>query len=92
MTPPQPSLQKPASSVPVEKMPKKQEKCAAVSVPESFHRKTRSGQVVQDKSKSKKIKALPPPNPKKYSSVYLTVIPLAHPFSLVFCMYQLCKP
>ena len=67
MTPPQPSLQKPASSVPVEKTLKKQEKRVAVSVPESSPRKTRSGQVVQDKSKSKEIKALPPPNPKKYS-------------------------
>ena len=75
MTPPQPSLQKAASSVPVEKTPKEQEKHAAVSVPESSHRKTRSGQVVQNKSKSKIIKPLPPPNPRKYSSVYLTVIP-----------------
>ena len=67
MTPPQLSLQKPALSVPVEKTPKKQEKRAAVSVPESSHRKTRSGQVVQNKSKSKIIKPLPPPNPRKYS-------------------------
>ena len=67
MTPPQPSLQKPASSVPVEKTPKEQKKCVVISVVESSHRKTHSGQVVQDKSKSKNIKAPPPPNPTKYS-------------------------
>ena len=34
---------------------------------ESSHRKTHSGQVVQDKSKSKNIKAPPPPKPSTYS-------------------------
>ena len=65
MTPPQPSLQKTTSSVPVEKTPKEQEKCATVSVPESSRRKICSGPVVKAKSKLMNIKV--PPKSLKYS-------------------------
>ena len=63
MTPRQPSLQKAASSVPVEKTPKEQEKRAAISVPESSRGKTLS--IVKAKSKSMNIKS--PPKSGKYS-------------------------
>lgn len=61
MTPPHVSPQKATSSIPVEKTPKEQEKCATVSVPESSRRKTLP--IVKVKSKSMNVKA--PPKSRK---------------------------